>query len=160
MNLYATQIFLMLLWKPTSNCLVIFVVVKHEKEHCMHYIVGLSFSTAVNSNSASAAVGNGCPLLPSNSSLPLLSVTPRVSGLERSQERSMEQPNPEPISTSSSLPSLAAHSTASVSNSLPEQRNGNGGPYHRHDPSPPQHKHKPFPFPGKSQPIYSNNRSV
>lgn len=114
---------------------------------------------AVNSNSASAAAGNGCPLLPSNSSLPLLSVTPRVSGLERSQERSMELPYPEPISTSSSLPSLAAHSTASVSNSLPEQRNGNGGPYHRHDPSPPQHKHKPFPFPGKSQPIYSNNRS-
>ncbi|XP_051769809.1 autism susceptibility gene 2 protein homolog isoform X6 [Ctenopharyngodon idella] len=117
---------------------------------------------AVNSNSASAAVGNGCPLLPSNSSLSLLSVTPRVSGLERSQERSMEQPYPEPISTSSSLPSLAAHSTASVSNSLPEQRNGNGGPHHRHNPSP-QHKHKPFlPFPGKSQSIYSmasNNRS-
>lgn len=126
----------------------------------MHYIVALSFSTAVNSNSASAAAGNGCPLLPSNSSLPLLSVTPRVSGLERSQERSMEQPYPEPISTSSSLPSLAAHSTASVSNSLPELRNGNGGPYHRHDPSPTQHKHKPFPFPVKSQPIYSNNRSV
>uniref|UniRef100_A0A8C2E554 Fibrosin n=1 Tax=Cyprinus carpio TaxID=7962 RepID=A0A8C2E554_CYPCA len=114
---------------------------------------------AVNSNSASAAVGNGCPLLPSNSSQPLLSVTPRVSGLERSQERSMELPYPEPISTSSSLPSLAAHSTASVSNSLPELRNGNGGPYHRHDPSPTQHKHKPFPFPVKSQPIYSNNRS-
>ncbi|XP_016366227.1 autism susceptibility gene 2 protein-like isoform X3 [Sinocyclocheilus rhinocerous] len=112
---------------------------------------------AVNSNSASTAAGNGCPLLPSNSSQPLLSVTPRVSGLERSQERSMEQPYPEPISTSSSLPSLAAHSTASVSNSLPELRNGNGGPYHRHDPSPPQHKHKPFL--GKSQPIYSNNRS-
>ncbi|XP_042591515.1 autism susceptibility gene 2 protein isoform X1 [Cyprinus carpio] len=114
---------------------------------------------AVNSNSASAAVGNGCPLLPSNSSQPLLSVTPRVSGLERSQERSMELPYPEPISTSSSLPSIAAHSTASVSNSLPELRNGNGGPYHRHDPSPTQHKHKPFPFPVKSQPIYSNNRS-
>ncbi|XP_039520780.1 autism susceptibility gene 2 protein homolog isoform X1 [Pimephales promelas] len=118
---------------------------------------------AVNSNSASAAVGNGCPLLPSNSSIPLLSVTPRVSGLERSQESSMEQPYPEPISTSSSLPSLAAHSTASVSNSLPDQRNGNGGPHHRHDPSPPQHKHKPFlPFHGKSQSIYSmgsNNRS-
>ncbi|XP_050980187.1 autism susceptibility gene 2 protein isoform X3 [Labeo rohita] len=117
---------------------------------------------AVNSNSASAAAGNGCPLLPSNSSLPLLSVTPRVSGLERSQERSMEQPYPEPISTSSSLPSLAAHSTASVSNSLPEQRNGNGGPHHRHDPSPPQHKHKTFlPFHGKSQSIFSvgSNRS-
>uniref|UniRef100_A0A672KR54 Autism susceptibility gene 2 protein-like n=1 Tax=Sinocyclocheilus grahami TaxID=75366 RepID=A0A672KR54_SINGR len=115
---------------------------------------------AVNSNSASTAAGNGCPLLPSNSSQPLLSVTPRVSGLERSQERSMEQPYPEPISTSSSLPSLAAHSTASVSNSFPELRNGNGGPYHRHDPSPPQHKHKHFPFIGKSQSIYSNNRSV
>lgn len=126
----------------------------------MYYSVRLSFSTAVNANSAITAAGNGCPLLPSNSLLPLLSVTPRVSGLERSQERSMEQPNSEPISTSSSLPSLAAHSNASVSNSLPEQRNGNGRLYHRHDPSPPQHKHKPFPFPGKSHPIYSNNRSV
>ncbi|XP_042623676.1 autism susceptibility gene 2 protein-like isoform X2 [Cyprinus carpio] len=119
---------------------------------------------AVNSNSASAAAGNGCPLLPSNSSLPLLSVTPRVSGLERSQERSMEQPYPEPISTSSSLPSLAAHSTASVSNSLPEQRNGIGGPHHRHNASPTQHKHKPFlHFHGKLQSIYSmgsnNSRS-
>ncbi|XP_067286780.1 autism susceptibility gene 2 protein homolog isoform X7 [Pseudorasbora parva] len=117
----------------------------------------------VNSNSASAAAGNGCPLMPSNSSLPLLSVTPRVSGLERSQERSMEQPYPEPISTSSSLPSLAAHSTASVSNSLPDQRNRNGGPHHRHDPSPPQHKHKPFlPFHGKSQLTFAgsvNNRT-
>uniref|UniRef100_A0A671KFY4 Helicase SRCAP-like n=1 Tax=Sinocyclocheilus anshuiensis TaxID=1608454 RepID=A0A671KFY4_9TELE len=129
------------------------------------YIVSCFFSSgfcvflSVNSNSASTAAGNGCPLLPSKSLQPLLSVTPRVSGLERSQERSMEQPYPEPISTSSSLPSLAAHSTASVSNSLPELRNGNGGPYHRHDPSPPQHKHKPFPFLGKSQSIYSNNRS-
>lgn len=145
--------------------LIIVVVIKHGKQYYMDYNVTLSFffSIAVNSNSASAAAGNGCPLLPSNSSLPLLSVTPRVSGLERSQERSMEQPYPEPISTSSSLPSLAAHSTASVSNSLPEQRNGNGGPHHRHNPSP-QYKHKPFlPFPGKSQSIYSinnNNRSV
>ncbi|XP_026078531.1 autism susceptibility gene 2 protein homolog isoform X1 [Carassius auratus] len=119
---------------------------------------------AVNSNSAGAAAGNGCPLLPSNSSLPLLSVTPRVSGLQRSQEKSMEQPYPDSISTSSSLPSLAAHSTASVSNSLSEHRNGNGGPHHRHNASPPQHKHKPFlPFPGKSQSIYSmgsnNSRS-
>jgi len=141
-----------------------YFVVMHVKQYYMDYIVALSFSKAVNSNSASAAVGNGCPLLPSNSSIPLLSVTPRVSGLERSQESSMEQPYPEPISTSSSLPSLAAHSTASVSNSLPDQRNGNGGPHHRHDPSPPQHKHKPFlPFHGKSQSIYSmgsNNRSV
>ncbi|XP_051959063.1 autism susceptibility gene 2 protein homolog isoform X1 [Xyrauchen texanus] len=118
---------------------------------------------AVNSNMASSTVGNGCPLLPSNSSLPLLSVTPWVSGLERSQEKSMEQPYPEPISTSSSLPSLTAHSTASISTSLPGQRNGNGGPHHHHGPSPPQHKHKPFlPFPGKSQSIFavgSNNRS-
>ncbi len=147
-NLYATRIFLF----------DYFCCRKSWKKHYMHYSVRLSFSTAVNCNSAIAAAGNGCPLLPSNSSLPLLSVTPRVSGLERSQERSMEQP--EPFSTSSSLPGLAAHSTASVSNSLPEQRNGNGRLYHRHDPSPPQHKHKPFPFPGKSQSIYSNNRSV
>ncbi|XP_051530193.1 autism susceptibility gene 2 protein-like isoform X5 [Myxocyprinus asiaticus] len=118
---------------------------------------------AVNSISASSAVGNGCPLLPSNSSLPLLSVTPRVSGLERSQERSMEQPYPEPISTSSSLPSLIGHSTASVSTSIPDQRNGNGGPHHRYGPSPPRRTNKPFlPFPGKSQSIFtmgSNNRS-
>ncbi|XP_065129355.1 fibrosin-1-like protein isoform X1 [Paramisgurnus dabryanus] len=117
-----------------------------------------------NSNLVGPAAANGCPLLPSNSSIPLLSVTPRISGLERSQERSMEQPYPEPISTSSSLPSLTAHSTASVSASLPEQRNRNGGPHQRHNPSPAQHKHKPFiPFLEKSPSIFtigSNNRSV
>ncbi|TRY55147.1 hypothetical protein DNTS_032642 [Danionella cerebrum] len=114
----------------------------------------------VSNNSASAAASNGCPLLPSNSSVPLLSVTPRVSGLERSQERSMEQPYHESISTSSSLPSLAGHSSASVSNLLPEQRNGNGLHHHRHDASSPQHKHKPFlPFHSKSQSIFSVGNS-
>ncbi|TSK14700.1 Helicase domino [Bagarius yarrelli] len=91
--------------------------------------------------SMASAVSNGCALLPANSGPPRLSVTPRVSGLERSQERSLELPYPEATSTSSSL--LLPRSPASVSTSLAEQ-NGNAAPHHRRDCSPPQHKPKSF----------------
>ncbi|XP_060715173.1 autism susceptibility gene 2 protein isoform X3 [Tachysurus vachellii] len=116
----------------------------------------------VSSNpvSMASAVSNGCALLPSNSGPPRLSVTPRVSGLERSQERSRELPYPEATSTSSSL--LLPRSPASVSTSLAEQ-NGNAAPHHRHDCSPPQHKPKQFlSFPGRTPGVYAvgiNNRS-
>lgn len=107
-----------------------------------------------------STVSNGCALLPSNSGPPRLSVTPRVSGLERSQERSLELPYPEATSTSSSL--LLPRSPAPVATSLAEQ-NGNAAPHHRHDCSPPQHKLKSFlSFPGRSQGVHSmsmNNRS-
>ncbi|XP_072524239.1 autism susceptibility gene 2 protein homolog isoform X3 [Salminus brasiliensis] len=112
---------------------------------------------APNPVSMASTVSNGCTLLPSNSGPPRLSVTPRVSGLERSQERSLELPYPEATSTSSSLPSLLPRSPDAA-----PQQNGNAGPHHRHDISPPRHKPKPFlPFPGRSQPAYGlgTNRS-
>ncbi|XP_058261942.1 autism susceptibility gene 2 protein isoform X2 [Hemibagrus wyckioides] len=108
----------------------------------------------VSSNpvSMASAVSNGLAMLPSNSGPPRLAVTPRVSGLERSQERSRELPYPEATSTSSSL--LLPRSPASVSTSLAEQ-NGNAAPHHRHDCSPPQHKPKSFlSFAGRSQGVY------
>lgn len=126
------------------------------------YIKAFCIFPAVSSNPVSMAstVSNGCALLPSNSGPPRLSVTPRVSGLERSQERSLELPYPEATSTSSSL--LLPRSPASVSTSLAEQ-NGNVAPHHRHDCSPPQHKLKSLlSFPGRSQGVHgiSMNRSV
>uniref|UniRef100_A0A3B1J7H0 Fibrosin n=1 Tax=Astyanax mexicanus TaxID=7994 RepID=A0A3B1J7H0_ASTMX len=114
-------------------------------------------SVVPNPVSMASTVSNGCTLLPSNNGPPRLSVTPRVSGLERSQERSLELPYPEVTSTSSSLPSLLPRST-----DVAPQANGNGGPHHRHDISPPRHKTKPFlPFAGRSQPAYGlgTNRS-
>ncbi|XP_046710333.1 autism susceptibility gene 2 protein isoform X3 [Silurus meridionalis] len=116
----------------------------------------------VSSNQVSIAstVSNGCALLPSNSGPPRLSVTPRVSGLERSQERSLELPYPEATTTSSSL--LLPRSPATVSTSLAEQ-NGNAAPHHRRDCSPPQHKPKQFlPFSSRSQNHFgmaNNNRN-
>uniref|UniRef100_A0A674CVX2 Fibrosin n=1 Tax=Salmo trutta TaxID=8032 RepID=A0A674CVX2_SALTR len=112
-----------------------------------------------------SSMGKGCPLLPlpGRCGLSRLAVTPRVSGLERSQERSLEPPYPEPLSTSfSCLPSL---SPATVTR--PGQLNGgsSNGLHHRphHDPSPPRSKHKPFlTFPGRHPSIYSmgiNNRN-
>uniref|UniRef100_A0A8B9JKI3 Fibrosin n=1 Tax=Astyanax mexicanus TaxID=7994 RepID=A0A8B9JKI3_ASTMX len=114
-------------------------------------------SVVPNPVSMASTVSNGCTLLPSNNGPPRLSVTPRVSGLERSQERSLELPYPEVTSTSSSLPSLLPRST-----DVAPQANGNGGPHHCHDISPPRHKTKPFlPFAGRSQPAYGlgTNRS-
>ncbi|XP_024242456.1 autism susceptibility gene 2 protein isoform X1 [Oncorhynchus tshawytscha] len=112
--------------------------------------------------SVASSMGKGCPLLPlpGRCGLSRLAVTPRVSGLERSQERSLELPYPEPLSTSfSCLPSL---SPATVTR--PGQLNGgSSNGLHHHDPSPPRSKHKPFlTFPGRHPSIYSmgiNNRN-
>ncbi|XP_020309171.1 autism susceptibility gene 2 protein isoform X1 [Oncorhynchus kisutch] len=113
--------------------------------------------------SVASSMGKGCPLLPlpGRCGLSRLAVTPRVSGLERSQERSLEPPYPEPLSTSfSCLPSL---SPATVTR--PGQLNGgsSNGLHPHHDPSPPRSKHKPFlTFPGRHPSIYSmgiNNRN-
>ncbi|MCI4384271.1 hypothetical protein PGIGA_G00036870 [Pangasianodon gigas] len=123
------------------------------------YIVRMSlFIVSSNPVSMASAVSNGCALLPSNSGPARLSVTPRVSGLERSQERSLELPYPEATSTSSSL--LLPRSPASVSTSLAEQ-NGNAAPHHRHDCSPPQHKPKSFlSIPGRPHGVYINRNST
>lgn len=81
-----------------------------------------------------SSVANGCPLVPTHSGMPRLAVTPRVSGLERSQERSLDLPYPEPLSTPTSsslscLPSSHSMATASVP-SLAEHINGNGPHLH------------------------------
>lgn len=109
-------------------------------------------------SSMASAVANGCPLVPMHSRVSRLAVTPRVSGLERSQERSLDLPYPEPLSTSTSsslscLPLSHSAPTATVT-SLAEQVNGNG-PHLHHRPqergnSPQRPKHKPFlTFPGR-----------
>eukprot|EP00063_Salmo_salar_P059670 XP_014034505.1 PREDICTED: autism susceptibility gene 2 protein-like isoform X3 [Salmo salar] len=109
-----------------------------------------------------ASMGKGCPTLPlpGRCGLSRLAVTPRVSGLERSQERSLEPPYPEPLSTSPScLPSLSPGMVA-----RPGQLNGSSdGLRHSAHPSPPHSKHKSFlTFPGRHPSIYSmgiNNRN-
>ncbi|KAG5855035.1 hypothetical protein ANANG_G00044610 [Anguilla anguilla] len=86
--------------------------------------------------------------------LPRLSVTPRVSGLQRSQERSLEPLHPDSLSssfssstsTSSCIPtySLTTYvSCTSATTTVPGQRNGDGH-FQRCAPSPPQPKPKPF----------------
>ncbi|KAM4624162.1 autism susceptibility gene 2 protein homolog isoform 5-T5 [Polymixia lowei] len=100
--------------------------------------------------SMASSMGKSCPPLPSRcGSVSRLMVTPRVSGLERSQERSLEPPYPEPVSSSTSstsfscLPSLSTV-TASATVTRPSQLNGSSSLHSRHDPSPPLSKHKPF----------------
>uniref|UniRef100_A0A8C7S6T8 Fibrosin n=1 Tax=Oncorhynchus mykiss TaxID=8022 RepID=A0A8C7S6T8_ONCMY len=113
-----------------------------------------------------ASMGKGCPTLPlpGRCGLSRLAVTPRVSGLERSQERSLEPPYPEPLSTSPSFSCLPSLSPAMVAR--PGQLNGSSdGLRHNahHNPSPPHSKHKSFlTFPGRHPSIYSmgiNNRN-
>lgn len=87
-----------------------------------------------------------------------LMVTPRVSGLERSQEKSLETHFPEPDSTSTSStsrPPSFSPVVGAVSRHSPAAGNGS-----RHNGSPPLSKHKPFlPLPGRPQSIYNiNNR--
>ncbi|KAL0984241.1 hypothetical protein UPYG_G00138950 [Umbra pygmaea] len=108
------------------------------------------------------SMGKGSPPRPGRCGLSRLAVTPRVSGLERSMERSLEPPYPEPLSTSFSYP--PALSPAAVAR--PGQLNGSTNDLHRphHNHSPPRSKHKPsfLTFPGRNTSIYSmgvNNRS-
>ncbi|KAK0137570.1 Autism susceptibility protein 2 [Merluccius polli] len=126
--------------------------------------------------SMASSVGKNGPSLQSRcGGITRLMVTPRVSGLERSQERSLEPLYPQPISTTSSsssstssapFPCLPPHSVATATSSVnrPSQRNG---VHSRHELSPLQPKHKPF-LTFQSQPhsgslaIYSmgiNNRN-
>lgn len=99
-----------------------------------------------------SSVANGCPLVPTHSGVPRLAVTPRVSGLERSQERSLDLPYPEPLSTPTPTSLSCLPSTHSVVPSLAEQING---PHLHHRPQErgggsPRPKHKPFlTFPGR-----------
>uniref|UniRef100_A0A8C9XQ63 Fibrosin n=1 Tax=Sander lucioperca TaxID=283035 RepID=A0A8C9XQ63_SANLU len=102
-----------------------------------------------------------CPPLPARcGGVSRLMVTPRVSGLERSQEKSLEQHFPEPVSSStSSVPFSCLPPPVTASGTLPRSSpfNGNGS---RHNGSPPLSKPKPFhTLPGRSHSIYNINRS-
>ncbi|XP_013870224.1 autism susceptibility gene 2 protein isoform X2 [Austrofundulus limnaeus] len=107
----------------------------------------------------STSVGKTCPPLSARcGGVSRLMVTPRVSGLERSQEKSLELHFPEPISSTSSvyLPRRSSHSPVAASSSVPRSSPMNGNSA-RHG-SPPLSKPKPFlTLPSRSHPIY--NRS-
>ncbi|XP_075950288.1 autism susceptibility gene 2 protein homolog isoform X2 [Anarhichas minor] len=107
------------------------------------------------------SIGKICPPLPARcGGVSRLMVTPRVSGLERSQEKNLEQHFPEPVSSStSSAPFSCLPSPVTTSGTVPRSSpfNGNGG---RHNGSPPLSKPKPFlTLPGRSHSIYNINRS-
>uniref|UniRef100_A0A665W0Z6 Fibrosin n=1 Tax=Echeneis naucrates TaxID=173247 RepID=A0A665W0Z6_ECHNA len=104
------------------------------------------------------SMGKSCPSLPARcGGVSRLMVTPRVSGLERSQEKSLEPHFPEPISSSTSSASfcLPSHSPVTASGTVPRSspNNSNGS---RHNGSPPLSKHKAFlTLPGRSHSIYN-----
>ncbi|XP_026170605.1 autism susceptibility gene 2 protein homolog isoform X4 [Mastacembelus armatus] len=106
------------------------------------------------------SMGKNCPSLPARcGGVSRLMVTPRVSGLERSQEKSLEPHFPEPVSSSTSSSPFCLPSHCPVPGSGPVPRhnpvNSNSS---RHNGSPPLSKHKPFlTLSGRSHSIY--NRS-
>lgn len=91
--------------------------------------------------------GKSCPPLSARcGSISRLMVTPRVSGLERSQEKSLEPHFTEPVSSSTSPSPIGCfYSPTVVKSSVavprPSPVNGNGA---RHNGSPPLSKPKPF----------------
>lgn len=107
------------------------------------------------------SVGKSCPPIPARSGgVSRLMVTPRVSGLERSQEKNLEQHFQEPVSSSTSSPPFPClPSPVTPAGTVPRASpfNGNGS---RHNGSPPLSKPKSFlTLPGRSQSIYMSNRS-
>ncbi|TNN51604.1 putative fibrosin-1 [Liparis tanakae] len=106
-------------------------------------------------------IGKICPPLPARcGGVSRLMVTPRVSGLERSQEKNLEQHFPEPVSSStSSAPFSCLPPPVTAAGTVPRSSpfNGNGS---RHNGSPPLSKPKPFlTLPGRAHSIYNINRS-
>uniref|UniRef100_A0A3B4U1M1 Fibrosin n=1 Tax=Seriola dumerili TaxID=41447 RepID=A0A3B4U1M1_SERDU len=108
------------------------------------------------------SMGKSCPSLPARcGGVSRFMVTPRVSGLERSQEKSLEPHFPEPVSSSTSSASfcLPSHSPVTASGTVPRPNpmTSNGS---RHNGSPPLSKHKSFlTLPGRSHSIYNINNS-
>ncbi|KAF7664971.1 hypothetical protein LDENG_00158820 [Lucifuga dentata] len=115
-------------------------------------------------SSMTTSIGKSCPpLLARCGAVSRLMVTPRVSGLERSQERSLEPRYPEPVSpstSSASFPCLPSHSTVTPSATVTRSSQLNGSSS-RHNSSSPLSKPKPFlTLPGRPHSIYNiNNRS-
>ncbi|XP_019743355.1 autism susceptibility gene 2 protein [Hippocampus comes] len=110
-----------------------------------------------------STVGKSCPGMSARSGIPRLMVTPRVSGLERSQEKSLESHFPEAVSSctsSASFSRLPSRSPASAAGPVPRPGavNGNGGRHHNG--SPPLSKPKPFlTLPGRSHTLYSRSNT-
>ncbi|XP_074519086.1 autism susceptibility gene 2 protein homolog isoform X1 [Halichoeres trimaculatus] len=106
------------------------------------------------------SMGKSCPpLQPRCGSVSRLMVTPRVSGLERSQEKNLEPHFPEPLSTSSAPFCMPSHSPVTTSGTVsrPGPFNGNSS---RHNGSPPLSKPKPFlTLPVRSH-IFNNRSST
>uniref|UniRef100_A0A8D0CSJ4 Fibrosin n=1 Tax=Sander lucioperca TaxID=283035 RepID=A0A8D0CSJ4_SANLU len=125
------------------------------------YIVSLFSNIIPAPSNMGTSMAKICPPLPARcGGVSRLMVTPRVSGLERSQEKSLEQHFPEPVSSStSSVPFSCLPPPVTASGTLPRSSpfNGNGS---RHNGSPPLSKPKPFhTLPGRSHSIYNINRS-
>lgn len=101
------------------------------------------------------SMGKICPPLPARiGGISRLMVTPRVSGLERSQEKNLEQHFLEPASSTSSALFSRLPSPITTPGTAPRSSpfNGNGN---RHNGSPPLSKPKPFlTLPGRSHSIY------
>ncbi|KAJ0060302.1 hypothetical protein NL108_010122, partial [Boleophthalmus pectinirostris] len=116
----------------------------------------MSYNTFVEPpvTSMGSSIGKtGPPLQVRCGSVSRLMVTPRVSGLERSQEKSQEQNFTEPVATSTSTACLPSHSSVPRPNAI----NPGSSP---HNANSPLSKPKPFlTLPGRSQPMYSSNRS-
>ncbi|KAG7492998.1 hypothetical protein MATL_G00021220 [Megalops atlanticus] len=116
--------------------------------------------------SMDSSVTKSHPTSSSLCGLPRLSVTPRVSGLQRSQERSLEPQHPDSLSssflssssTTSCLPSYSLTTYAPrtpPTATLTGQLDGDGH-LRRHAPSPPQSKAKSFlTYPGPPQTHYA-----
>uniref|UniRef100_A0A3Q3JYU6 Fibrosin n=1 Tax=Monopterus albus TaxID=43700 RepID=A0A3Q3JYU6_MONAL len=101
------------------------------------------------------SMGKNCPSLSARcGGVSRLMVTPRVSGLERSQEKSLELHFPEPVSSSTSSASFCLPShPASGTVPRPSLANGTGS---QHTGSPSLSKHKSFlSLPGRSHSIYN-----
>lgn len=110
-------------------------------------------------SSMATTVGKSCPPLQARcGSVSRLMVTPRVSGLERSQEKSLEQHFPETVCPSTSSASFSRLPSPGAAAGPLTRPNPNGNSS-RHNGSPPLSKPKPFPpLPGRPHSIYINNR--
>ncbi|XP_070707594.1 autism susceptibility gene 2 protein homolog isoform X3 [Pempheris klunzingeri] len=107
------------------------------------------------------SMGKSCTTLPAGcGAVSRLMVTPRVSGLERSQEKSLEPHFPEPVSSSTSSATFScmpSESPVITSGTVPRPFSGNGN---RHNGSPPLSKPKSFlTLPGRSHSIYNRSNT-
>ncbi|XP_072230232.1 autism susceptibility gene 2 protein homolog isoform X2 [Leuresthes tenuis] len=112
----------------------------------------------------STTMNKSCPSLPAHlDGASWLMVTPRVSGLERSQEKSLEPHFPDSVSSSTSsapFSCLPSHAEVTATGAVPRPSPVNGNSNHRNN-SPPLSKPKSFlSLPGQSHSIYKTSNST